>query len=460
MKTLPILLGISLFAAGCNPFANNSSEQNTPPAQPETAQPETAQPADAITAPTEPKAPAAEPEKPAAEPEKPAAEPEKPAAEPAPEPANAPQPAEVKEDPGQVIESAQKLQQEGQYDEALRLLLNAQFKSGALQELENAYQEAIRNHPQLNAQPKQLIPGQDLTGMKRLGGGSSLVYKFTKDKQTIAAFKPFQKRFQSNYRSEIAAYRLCPVMKCAFDIPVNVPIYFDYKDFSSLYGRNAANPKEEFAEIIPTHLPGDIHRVEGTFKEWIPEFADFPIEFSFIWKPWLNPGTDKSELAKPVSDLLPQIAKKHKGGDKFAAKLAPHVQNLSQYDLARQISNLLVFDFLINNWDRFSGSPSLFGVNCQIAHGRFMSIDNGAGFAKTPNSKPEKHLHEITRFSRLTYTAISNFQKEPLLNYLFPDATDFEKEKFETFWQQRQKYLDYVKKCINDNGEAETFFFE
>ena len=310
--------------------------------------------------------------------------------------------------------------------------------------------------------PRWLVVDKDISGIKRIGGGSSLVYKLIKDKQTIAAFKPFQKRFQSNYRAEIAAYRLCPLIKCGYDIPVNLPVFFDYQEFSGLYARNSANPKEEFSEIIPTKMSDGTHRVEGTYKEWIPDYADYPIEFKSIWESWLNPGTTREELDTPMSDVIPVIAHKHKGGDKFAKKLAPHLENTSKYDLARQISNMFVFDFLINNWDRFSGSPTIYGVNCQIVKGRFMSIDNGAGFPKTPNSKPDKHLHEISRFSKATYLAVVDLEKykDKVENILFPNPSDVERERLATFWRQRKLYLDYVQQCIAKNGEDETFFFE
>ena len=349
---------------------------------------------------------------------------------------------------------------QNRYDEVIRLFYDAETRWGAKPEITAAYAEAMAKHPDLNAKPRELVVGKDLTGMKRLGGGSSLVYKFYQDKETIAAFKPFQKRFQSNYRSEIAAYRLCPAMKCGFDVPKNVPVFFDFDVFSSLYARNSANPKDEFKEIIPTKLENGKHRVDGTYKAWIAEYADYPIEFSELWQPWLNPGSSREDLKKSASELLPHIAKRHKRGEKYTQKLAPHIEDLTIYDLARQISNLIVFDFLINNWDRFSGVEELKGVNCQIAHGRFMSIDNGASFSQTPHPKPLKHLHEITRFSRMTYEAIQSFDKTAMQAYLFPDATKFEQDKFETFWKQRQTYLDYVHECIQKNGESETFFFE
>ena len=343
---------------------------------------------------------------------------------------------------------------------ALRFLYAFETMFGASERIDAIYQSALGLHPALNAKPRLIRPGRDISGMKRIGGGSTLVYKFYKDGKTVAAFKPLQSRFQSNYRSEIAAYRLCPAMKCGFDVPKNFHVYFDFKEFSGLYARNKANIPSEFKEIIPTKLPDNAYRVDGTYKEWIPDFADFPIELTALWQPWLNPGADRSALAAPATDILPDIAKKHPGGDAFAQKLRKHLEGVSKYELARQISNLLVFDFLINNWDRFSGAKNFFGVNCQIARGRFMSVDNGASFAQTPNPKPEKNLRRIRRFSRLTYDAVRAFDKEKLREFLFPDPTSFENEKFETFWQQRRRYLDYVQECIDENGAEETFFFE
>ena len=342
-------------------------------------------------------------------------------------------------------------------DEALRFLEMYERRFGASGAV---YSRTLARHPWLHAAPRTLTVGVDVDGLKKLGGGSTLVYRLIKDKTTIAAYKPFQKRFQSNYRSEIAAYRLCPVMKCGFDVPVNLPVVFEFQEFSRLSARNASHPEAAFTAIIPT-LNGDgSHRVDGTFKQWIPEYADFPIELKSLWRAWLNPGTTREDLQRPASEIVPEVAKKHELGARFADKLAPHLENLTKYELARQISNLIVFDFLVNNWDRFSGVPKLYGINCQIVHGRLMSIDNGAAFAKTPNSKPRQHLEQIQRFSRLTYDAIRAFDKESLTKALFPSPSPMELEKIDTFWALRDAYLNYVEQCIEKNGEDETFFFE
>ena len=129
-------------------------------------------------------------------------------------------------------------------------------------------------------------------------------------------------------------------------------------------------------------------------------------------------------------------------------------------DLALQISNLLVFDFLLNNWDRYSGTRAFWGVNCQFSHGRFMSIDNGAALSQTPHPKPERHLRGIRRFSRLTYEAIGALDHDRTLARLYPNATDQEKDRFETFWKQRGKYLNYIQSLVAEYGETEVLFFD
>ena len=362
--------------------------------------------------------------------------------------------------PERVLRVSAKCIEDGDYRTAEHVLYEGLVKFGNTPALDGAWNAALEANPMRHAEPRQLTPGVDLDQLKRLGGGSSLVYKFLKNKETIAAFKPFQKRYQSNYRAEIASYRLCPRMRCGFDVPVNLPVYFDFDDFSRLYSHHSANPKDEFKEIIPTRMKDGRYRVYGTSKEWIREFALFPIEIRDLWSSWLNGEAPRESLHCPATDIIPAIAKRHERGDEVAKELAPHLENLEIYDLARQLSNLIVFDFLINNWDRASGVSKLYGVNCQFAHGRLMSIDNGASFPITPSGKPEKMFLSVRRFSRLTYDAIASMEHDEMLSSLFPDPSPKELERFATFWNQRQRYLDAVANAVETQGEDATFFFE
>ncbi len=89
-----------------------------------------------------------------------------------------------------------------------------------------------------------------------------------------------------------------------------------------------------------------------------------------------------------------------------------------------------------------------------------MSIDNGAALSQSPNPRPERHLHTIHRFSRLTYETIRALDHDRTLARLYPGASELEKKRFETFWQQREQYLATIQSLISEYGEAEVLFFD
>ena len=356
------------------------------------------------------------------------------------------------------VQQAEALAAEGRYGEALRVIETAEIAHGRMAVLEEAFERIYDAAPTYNATPRKV--GEDeISAVKKLGGGSTLVYRLIKDKKTYAAFKPRQTRKQSNPRSEIAAYRFCPLMRCRFDVPVNLPVWFTYRQFSGLYARLPSNPADELRELEVVHVEAE-DRVEGTQKAWIAEYALFPIEMEDWWKALFEKPKAVLQAAPATAMLEDERLAKHPDGVKIAARLEKHFGTMTQYDLALQISNLLVFDFLLNNWDRYSGTRAFWGVNCQFSHGRFMSIDNGAALSQTPHPKPERHLRGIRRFSRLTYEAIGALDHDRTLARLYPNATDQEKDRFETFWKQRGKYLNYIQSLVAEYGETEVLFFD
>ncbi len=356
------------------------------------------------------------------------------------------------------IANIEALANDKKYEEAFRAIVEAEISNGRSEQLSSLFERVYDATPQYNATPRHLVTDQDISVVKKLGGGSSLVYRLIKDKQTFAAFKPKQKRKQSNPRSELAAYRLCPLIRCRFDIPKNEPIWFEYKQFSGLYARLPSNPQKELTDLDLVKID-NMDRVEGTMKDWVPSFAEFPIEIESLWKPWFE--MTKAELQnKPAIEAVMVVAETNKRAEALSTKLKSHMERVSAYDIALQLSNLIVFDFLINNWDRYSVKAEFYGVNCQFANGRFMSIDNGASFPQKANRHPAERLHAIKRFSRLTYESIKALDKDKTLQRLFPSSTSHEEERFNTFWSQRALYLEYVDKLVEENGAEQVFLFE
>lgn len=356
---------------------------------------------------------------------------------------------------------ARYLQSNSHFQQARLILEQALLLNPDHDALNQSYLQSLSLDPDLSAAPRQLVGAKDLTALKLLGGGSTLVFRVIKDGKTIAALKPQQSRLQSNYRSEIAAYRLCPLIHCRFSIPRNLQVFIEYNDFVSLYRRIKSNPKSELKDLTYVRNTTDNKDyIHATLKDWVKEYTQFPIEFTGVWTPWLNTTSREELQTTPASSIIPSFVKKHPLGAKLQKSWQEHLEHTTLYALSLQISNMLVFDFLSNNWDRFSGVPKFWGINCQLSTSKLVSIDNGASFPKTANPKPLANLHKITRFSRLTTQSIRKLQFQPTLDFLFPNATPFEQERFATFWAQRTALLNYVDECVAKQGEENTYFFE
>jgi hypothetical protein len=129
-------------------------------------------------------------------------------------------------------------------------------------------------------------------------------------------------------------------------------------------------------------------------------------------------------------------------------------------DVARQLSSILVFDYLTQNWDRFSTSSKYYGVNNQFADGRFISLDNGAAFYDEPMPDVGPRFEKTSRFSRSMIVAVRALEPEAVDAVLFPNADRIDKRRLELFWKQRDKLLARVDKLVEKYGEERVYEFE
>lgn len=310
-------------------------------------------------------------------------------------------------------------------------------------------------------QPAQLITEADCDEIAPLGGGSTLTFKLRKDGANIAALKPHQTRLQSNYRSEIAAWRLCELLDCAFDVPWNREVKIEKSTFYKLFERSRSSKKAEYRpqlkDIIWQDSDGKPH-VFATLKDWVAKFTRFPIEYTALWKPWLR-QTDFVESFPPLKDGLKPLRALSQTKDLYddILALAP---SLDTKALAAQISEVLTFDFLIGNWDRFSGVKTWWGVNCQFADDKIVSIDNGASFPAYSNDKVRERFMMTERFSAHFIERLRILDKEETKKLLFPNATEHETKRFEQFWSQRAAVLKRIDTLSELHGVERVLSFE
>ena len=369
-------------------------------------------------------------------------------------------------DTDEAVARAKRLIRKKRWEHATELLVASERRSES-DRFGPLIARALRKNPRFAPEPRPIEADVDVFAIKYLGGGSTITLRFLDEKKKVfGAFKPAQTRKQSDYRSEIAAWRLCPLIRCGFDIPYNEHVKLTRATFDELYSRVEGEKQDRYREAHFDDLTFDESDgdawLHGVLKEWVPSFTQLPIERTDVWRPWLTiegeGATPLGELDVPARDAFSK--EDTRGSARKLEHLREHLGETSRRELARQISNMLVYDHLITNWDRFSQKKEYYGTNCQLAHGRIVSIDNGASFQTTPHEAVEQRLKLAQRFSRQLVRALRKLDKRRSFRLLFREPTNYDHARFRLFWKQRRGFLAYVDSLIAEHGRSRVLVFD
>lgn len=288
----------------------------------------------------------------------------------------------------------------------------------------------------------------------------------TRGGKNAYAFKPAQQEWGNGWRAEVASYLFCEIVPCGFEVPRNRAARISKLRFESRYGRVNGDWQAKYAQRFEgLHWsqekgPDGVVRpyLYGTLKDWVPHFVDWPIEYTQVWEDWLDVRFHPANLDEPYPEAIAPLERL--GGGKFHQDALAEQGDAKLRDVARQLSSILVFDYLTQNWDRFSTSSNYYGVNNQFADGRFISLDNGAAFYDEPQPDVEGRFRKASRFSRSMIVAVRALDPDTVNKVLFPDADGIEKRRLRLFWQQRDKLLARVDKLVEKYGEERVYEFE
>jgi hypothetical protein len=201
-------------------------------------------------------------------------------------------------------------------------------------------------------------------------GGSSLSFRVEFADGSRGAFKPAQTNLQTIPRKEVAAYRLNRLLGLNA-VPPAAPRMVSRDE---LLAHLQPDAQAALPRIRAEMLFNPLGKTAGVMMYWVPEIRDSGFDTPGglqLRAQWLSQGN-----AIPVE----------------------------KQDLAMQLSNLVVFDFLTSNPDRYSGGNMK--MSPDGSHLYFM--DNTMAFFLDPtgNEKTRPVLLQTQRFSRHLYRAL------------------------------------------------------
>lgn len=265
--------------------------------------------------------------------------------------------------------------------------------------------------------------------IERNRGGSTVSFRVWLAGGQRGLFKPQQRSEVANYRAELAAYRLSRLLglhrtppACGRTMP---------RDRLQRIADASGDPA--FSQRVMTELLGRGDAVPGAMLFWVPGALE------------------------PVP-----------GADRYAALLGAGALDPADRALAAELSALLLFDFLTDNVDRWSGGNILRQRTPPgQPPGAMLFMDNGASFSALHDgmgARPQDQaarLDRVQRFPRALVAAMRALTPETLRaavgrDPLGPCLSDLQ---IAAVIARRDRLLRHVEATVAARGEAEAMPF-
>lgn len=299
---------------------------------------------------------------------------------------------------------------------------------------------------------RQLLLHDRIQRVERGRGGRSLGFKITLAGGKKAYFKPEQTFSAANWFGEVAAYHLDRMLGLG-RVPCVASREFEWSDLAQAAGKDKRVP-----EIIQHD-----GKVRGAFVAWVSGELR-ALKQAPGWERWIRvrywPSTAVTPYQRPAAWKW-QLDQVRKHGDDWRSKEERlRRRNLhpvpDREDRPAELSDLIVFDYLTRNLDRWGGNNA--NVLVRGPHGPLVFLDNGAGF-ENGDQRPslmEARLHALQRFRRSTIAAIQAFDIKGFEARLGRELVQpvLGPQQIEGLAARRVALLEWVEEVRKVHGEA------
>ncbi|MFT5355720.1 MAG: hypothetical protein ACI9KE_002939 [Polyangiales bacterium] len=268
-------------------------------------------------------------------------------------------------------------------------------------------------------------------------GHTSVVFRMRLEGEHNAAFRPRTRRHRRGHLAEVAAYALGRFLGLDNVVPATLRTESRRRISEHLHSRyDDVHTWEDLEERIfyrsPTQTP-------GAAIYWVPDLVETELDQGASrreWEGWLA-GEDIPE---------------------------------ERVALARDLSNVRVFDYLIGNWDRFSGGNlKLFGGEVE----RVALRDHNVAFGRVGAEREERLLSEVLasqRFSRTVLARLSQLDAEGLQGVIERFNSEEERRGLgleilhptqrDAVLERAAVVLSHVGALISAQGEDAVLYFD
>lgn len=289
---------------------------------------------------------------------------------------------------------------------------------------------------------REALANQPIESVERGRGGRSLGFRITLADGTRAYFKPAQSFTGMSWSSEIVAFHVDRELGLGRVAP-------------SIGRRIAWSELEEAAgddrRIGELEISEDGH-LDGALIWWVPERLR-AVELPAGWERWLRID-DELPRVSPFRRALAYRERVAALAEDAAPRELAEIPEPDRADRPAELSDMIVFDYLIHNGDRWSENRS--NIRTLERGGPLMYLDNAAGFTmRRPRTElMDARLAQVQRFRPTTIEAVRRFRMRRFERRLDRDplAPLLDEAQLEHFEERRARLLEYVDELIERFG--------
>lgn len=257
-------------------------------------------------------------------------------------------------------------------------------------------------------------------------GRTSVLFRMRTEARVTAGYKVKSKSGGDGYRSEIAAYRVGRLLFLD-NVP---PTVFRVATRKEIKARFHKDRLDRWWSVQHATAWEDDGTVFGAASYWVKGARRGLEDQKGTWQTWLQTeGTIPSGKTK----------------------------------LARDLSTMVLFDFLIGNWDRYSGGNLLMNPD----RTRALLVDNDHAFSNLNERLYEKLLANLTRAERFSRTVVDQLvllDRNVIQQALAQDPSHnarplLTEAQIAAVLDRRAAILSYIAALVEEHGDDRVLVF-